>query len=52
MAWFGRDHKDRLVLIPLVGAGVPPIDLPRAPSSLALDASRDGAPTASLSNLF
>jgi len=45
MAWVEKDLKYHLVLIPLPWAR-----LPRATSSLALNASSDGASTASLGN--
>ena len=54
MAWVEKDRNDHPVLTP------PPMDrvtnhqprLPRTTPSLALNASRDGASTASLGNLF
>ena len=53
MAWVEKDHNDHPVSTPCCGQGCQPQDqLPRATSSLALNASRDGASTASLGNLF
>ena len=52
MAWVGRDLKAHPVPTPLPQSVCPhQIRLPRAPSILALNASRDGAPTASLDNM-
>ena len=49
MAWFGRDLKAHPAPNPAVGRAAPhQLRLPRAPSNLALSASRDVAPTASL----
>ena len=45
MAWVEKDHSDHLVLTPLPWAGLPA-------TNLALNASRDGASTNSLGNLF
>jgi len=54
MAWVGRDLKDREAPPPLPGRATNlPIyltRLPRAPSHLALNTSRDGASTTSLGN--
>jgi len=48
MAWVGKDVKSHLVQPPATGRATPhQLRLPRAPSSLALSASRDGASTAS-----
>jgi len=46
----GRDLKTHPVTTSLLWLGLPPYQmrLPRAPSNLALCASRDGAPTSSL----
>jgi len=45
MAWAGRDLKVHPVPTPAVGRAAPhQLRLPRAPSNLALSASRDGAP--------
>ena len=53
MVCVGTDLNDHLVPTPLLWAELPlyQIRLPRAPSSLALGTSRDGAPTASLSKM-
>ena len=49
MAWVGRNLKAHPYLPSAVGrAATQQLRLPRAPSSLALNASRDGAPTAPL----
>ena len=49
LGWTGRDLKGHLVPPPCHGQGChPPVQLPRASSNLALSASKDGAPTASL----
>jgi len=49
MVWVGRDLSDHLVPTPCYRQGHLPLDsLPKAPSSLALNASREGASTASL----
>ena len=43
--WAGRDFKAHATPIPTVGRAAPhQLRLPRAPSNLALSASRDGAP--------
>jgi len=54
MAWVEKDHNDHLVSISLLCAGLPITRprLPRATSSLVLNASRDGASTTTLGNLF
>ena len=55
MAWVEKDHTDHLVSTPLLCSGSPTARLgsvPRAASSLALNASRDGASTTSLGNVF
>ena len=54
MAWVEKDHNGHLVSTPLLMCRVAnhQIRLPRATSSLALNASRDGAFTTSLGNLF
>jgi len=52
MAWDGRNLKDHLVLSPDVGrAATQQMRLPRAPSNLAFNISRDGAFTVSLGSL-
>ena len=51
--WVGRDHEAHPVPITCYELIAPhQLRLPRAPSSLALSTSRDGAPTASLGNTF
>ena len=54
MAWVEKDLKDHLFSVPLAMCRVSnhQTRLPRATSSLALNASRDGASTASLGNLL
>jgi len=53
MAWVGRDLKPAQFQPPAMGRAAPhQLGLPRAPSSLALSASRGGASTASLGSLF
>ena len=54
MAWVEKDHNDHRVSNPPAMGRVAnhQARLPRATSSLALNASRDGASTASLGNLF
>ena len=53
IVWVGRNPYDHLVPTPCYRQGHLPLDhLLRAPSSLALNASREGASTASLGNLF
>ena len=53
MAWVEKDHSDHLVPTPCcVQVANQQPRLPRATSSLALNACRDGASTASLGNLF
>jgi len=54
MAWVEKDLKDHLVPTPCYVCRVTnqQTRLPRATSSRALNASRDGASTASLGNLF
>jgi len=45
MAWIERDLKAHPAPTPAMGRAAPyPLRLPRAPSNLALSASRDGAP--------
>jgi len=54
MASVGRDLKDYLVPTPQLPADLPTTksdQVPRAPSNLALNISRDGAYTASLGSL-
>jgi len=52
MAWAEKDHNTHLVSNPCyVQVTNQQTRLPRATSSLALNASRDGASTASLGNL-
>ena len=54
MVWFEKDHNDHLVSPPPAMCRVAnhQTRLPRATSSLALNASRDGASTTSLGNLL
>ena len=54
MVWFEKDHNDHLVSPPPAMCRVAnhQTRLPRATYSLALNASRDGTSTTSLSNLF
>ena len=54
MAWVEKDHSEHRVPNPPAMCRVTnqQTRLPRATSSLALNASRDGASTASLGNLF
>ena len=54
MACVEKDHNDHGVSTPLLCAGSPTTrpGLPRATSSLALNASRDGASTTPIGNLF
>ena len=52
MARVGRDLRDHEAPTPMPQAGPPASRLPRAPSNLALNTSRDGASTASLGSLF
>jgi len=53
MVWVGRDLKAHSVPTPLPWAGCPyKLMLPRAPSNLALNISRDGASIASLGGLL
>ena len=54
MAWVEKDHNDHRVSTPPAMCRVAnhQTRLPRATSSLTLNASRDGASTASLGNLF
>jgi len=54
MVWVERDLKAHPVLTPLlVGrAATHQLRLPSAPSNLAMNASGDGASTASLGSLF
>jgi len=52
MIWVGRDFKDYLVPTPAMGRDTfHQTRLLKAPSSLALNTSREGAATASLGNL-
>jgi len=51
MVWFGRDLKAPPIPTPCHGQGcLHQLRLPRAPSNLALNIARDGAPRASLSS--
>ena len=53
MVWVEKDLKDDLVSTPcMCRVANHQTRLPRATSSLALNASRDGASTTSLGNLF
>lgn len=53
MAWVGKDPKDHLTPTPCCGQGcLYEIRLPGFTANLALNISRDGTLTASLSNLF
>ena len=54
VAWVEKAHNDRLLSTPPAMCRVAnhQTRLPRATCSLALNASRDGASTASLGNLF
>ena len=53
MAWVEKDHNDHQFQPPaMCRVTNHHTRLPRATSSLALNASSDGAPTASLGNLF
>ena len=53
MAWIEKDHNDHVVSTPCYGQGrQPPDQAAQNHIQLALNASRDGAFTASLGNLF
>ena len=52
MAWIGRDFRDHPVLPNAMGrAASHQLRLPRAPSNLVFNTSRDGAPIASVISL-
>jgi len=51
MVWLGRDLTDHLVPTPLPWSELPSAWWSTDPSNLALNSSRDGAPTASLGSL-
>jgi len=45
MVWVGRVFRAHAAATPAIGRAAPPqLRLPRAPSNLAVSASRDGAP--------
>ena len=53
MVWVGRGLKHHLVPNPLPWTGTPSLaQVAQAPSNLTLNNSREGKPTASLSNLL
>jgi len=53
MVWVGGDLKAHSAPTPAMGRAAPhQLRLPRAPSNLAMNTSRDGAPTACLGRVL